>query len=120
MEKTLYKPDAEGQILVPYGISQTTLNAVVTYGDFAEIIQVVIPAEEIKFEGTILFNEESLFAGVNSEFLIQPKIFICGKLVNLNVIQSPSVIVKVINDKGVANSRTFDNVKLSYEEDLKI
>lgn len=116
----MHKPDAEGKFMIPYGDSDQNHNAIVIYKDFAELLKVNVPREEIRFDATLLFNEESLFTGCTTEFLLQPKVFVCGKLVPLSVVSEPSVEVKVTNDKGVNNSRTYDNLKLSYEEDLSI
>lgn len=119
-ENSVHKPNETGGFLIPYGKEVKYINAIVTHGDFAEIISFNVPRFTSSFDASLLFNEESLFTGATTEFVLQPKLFICGKLVSLGLITEPKVQIKVVNDKGIVKNTDFDKIKLSYQEDVSI
>jgi hypothetical protein len=90
-ENSVHKPNETGGFLIPYGKDVKSINAIVTHGDFAEIISFNVPKFTSSFDASLLFNEESLFTGATTEFILQPKLFICGKLVPLSLVTDSKV-----------------------------
>ena len=117
-ENKLYKADAEGKILIPFQTNQVQKKCIVLDEDFAELVAINIPSESIRFEASLLFNEESLFPGCNAQFVLQPKLFSNSKLIALSNLKEVSAEIEIINERGVKNSRKFDDLKLSYSEDV--
>lgn len=118
VNSTLYTANQEdGSILIPYQSSQLNSKAIIIDEDFAELVQINIPSKTINFDCSMIFNEESLFPGCNAQFVLQPKLFCSGKLIPLSALKKVKAEIEVVNERGVKNSRAFEDLTLTYTKD---
>lgn len=118
LNNTLYKVNKEdGSITIPFQSSSINTNAIIIDQDFAELSKIIIPSKSIHFDCSLIFNQESLFPGCNARFILQPKLFCCNKLIPLSAIKKVKIEIEVVNERGVKNSRSFEDLTLSYTKD---
>jgi hypothetical protein len=113
-----YKCDSKGDILIPYSTSQVSGQAVVIYGGFADLVPVSIPSENYAFLTSLQFNEESLVPGNMAKLIVHPKLIFNGRAINISLVKNVRATISSTNDQGVKASSLYNNITLSYDNDL--
>jgi hypothetical protein len=116
----IYRPDASGDILIPYGTRPVNEQAVVMHGDFADIVPVTVPSEAYAFLTSLIFNEESLVPGNVAKLIIHPKLIFNGRACTIKYVKNNKVLINSTNDAGIKSQTVYNDVNFSYENDTVI
>ena len=122
VQDKVFKPQAtlNNGILIPYSSSGINGTAILRHEGYAELYNLVVPAEQVTFDMGLLFNEESLISGNQVSFLMVPKIYVNGKSVALTTIKKLKAEIISTNDIGINNTNNFDDLKAEPLKDLVI
>lgn len=114
VDGSLYEPDEEGRITLPFSTQPGNVAAVVTEGDFSCLRPFYHVAEKYQFEAAIYLDRESLTRSNTAKVLIRPSLKIAGgNPVPVAMLESPKLVVTATDLDGIATKKVIDGLKLS-------
>ena len=122
MGDKLFKPEPKlsNGILIPYSKTDISETAILRHEGFSEIQKLVIPSETLTFDMGLIFNEETLIAGSQVNFLLMPKMRVNGKAVANSTMNKLKADIRSTNDIGIDNTTTLNDIKLDGSNDAVI
>ena len=118
----LFKPEPKLShgILIPYSNTEINETAILRHEGYAEIYNLQVPSERLTFDMGLVFNEETLIAGAQVDFLLMPKMYVNGKAVANSTIKKLKAEIRSTNDIGIDNTTNVDDIKLDGNKDAVV
>lgn len=114
VDGSLYEPNEEGRITLPFSTQPGNVAAVVTEGDFSCLQPFNHIGEKYQFEAAIYLDRESLTRSNKAKVLIRPSLKIAGgNPVPVSMLESPKLVVTATDLDGIATKKVIDGLKLS-------
>ncbi len=114
VDGSLYEPNEEGRITLPFSTQPGNVAAVVTEGDFSCLQPFNHIGEKYQFEAAIYLDRESLTRSNKAKVLIRPSLKIAGgNPVPVSMLGSPKLVVTTTDLDGIATKKVIDGLKLS-------
>ena len=114
-----YHADEKGRVLVPFSQDETK-TAVLVHGDYAELVDISLRAEDIEFVCGYIYNHESFLTGNRATVLVQPRLFLNNHLVGLDIITECSATVICTDYDQIPRRSYFHDLTLSTDKEIEL
>ncbi|MCB9896749.1 MAG: hypothetical protein H6825_01970 [Planctomycetes bacterium] len=120
MDGVEYRPDADGEIVVPYSASPGQRDLVLRRGDFASLAHLALDGEDYALRAGTFVERESLLAGRTARIVLRPSLELDGVPVSLALLDDPMLHVVTTDLDGVRSTddvpvQPVDGADLVYE-----
>ncbi|HOI91937.1 MAG TPA: hypothetical protein PLK28_15660 [Candidatus Rifleibacterium sp.] len=114
---TEYRPDQNGQIVVPYTTSPGNRQIIIRQGEFAALHTFSHLGEAYSLEASIHVDREALLAGRTAKVIVRPVLSINGCPADVGLLQEPALLITSVDRDGVSSTREITDFKLFNDKE---
>lgn len=109
----IFRADAEGDIVLPYGEQVRVEKVLLVTGDFASYEMLVHQAEQYQLEAGFVVEPQALLSGSKTQIAMRPQLVCNGKPVSLDLLEETRLKIEAVDHDGIATTQIVEEVKLN-------
>lgn len=114
----VYRPNDQGQIVLPYSEQDVTRNLLLVDGDFASQQTLVHRSESYRLQSGFLMDRESLVAGRLASVAINARLTCNDQPVSIRLLEQTQLEIVATDSEGIATSSFVTNLDLEDGDEL--
>ena len=109
---TTYKPDENGEILIPYSTRPGKESIVLTHNGFSALHSFEHLGEGYELRAGIHLEREQLLSRKKATVTVRAELRLNGQNVSIEHLENPYLMIHTTDIEGISNSKRVDDVKL--------
>ena len=107
-----FRPDENGEILVPFTQEPGKKTALLFDGETASIAHFQHAAERYRLEAAVHAPSEALLAGMKASFSIRPRLTVSGRLIDPTLLEDAQLVIESVDMDGHRSSQVLSDLTL--------
>jgi len=103
--------------IIPYTSARQSVRLVAIKDDFAELINVTVPAEEYKLNVSYVYHEENFLVGSKAKVILQARLFNLHSPITLKALKESRISVSIINHQNISSNFDVSPVEWDHRNE---